>query len=314
MIRHFGYCCMNLTLGDTKSRTIRLANFNLFAASRCAAGNVADLRRMVEWNAANGIKLFRIPSEIFPYADHPTAGYRLQQLDSYAFLKREFESIGKLARASGQRLTVHPGPFTTLSSGKPNYVAKSIRHLNHQSEMASWLATPDFAINIHVGRSYSEAAAATFVANFKLLSSTARSLLTVENDDKDGCWSVEDLVSLIHGPTGVPVVFDTHHWLFCHRSSLLSSAKLALSTWGSRIAKMHHSESREGSNPRAHSSYIENPVPEFDLYQGGKQLQYDVFLETKAKDLALLRYMKDHGHRHLQSRDREVVGGGGTAE
>lgn len=281
---------MNLTLGDTRSRTMRLQNFNLFDASMRAMQNIGDLRRMVMWNAEHGVRFFRIPSEIFPYADHPTAGYDLRSLDEYHSIRRRFEEIGKLARESGQRLTVHPGPFTVIASTRPAYVEKSIRHLNIQAEIGSWLSTPDFAINIHVGRSRCDAAAAAFAANFKRLSSAARSFLTVENDDKDNCWAVEDLVDKVHKYTGVPVVFDSHHWLFRHRSSMLTSARLALSTWGSRFPKMHHSESKFGSNPRAHSDYLENPVPQFDI----PGTPYDLMLETKAKDLALLKYLRDY--------------------
>ena len=290
MIRNFGYACMNLTLGDTSSRTMRIQNFDLFSAGICAIRNINDLRRMVIWNAENDIRFFRIPSEIFPYADHPILGYKLSQLDAYRHIRRMFEEIGKLARESNQRLTVHPGPFTVIASDNAAFVEKSLRHLDHQAEIGSWLGTPDYAINIHVGRSRSLEAANSFVANFKRLSEAARSYLTVENDDKDNCWAVEDLLE-IHGLTGIPIVFDSHHWLFRWCSSMLTSARIALSTWGKRFPKMHHSESKPGPNPRAHSDYLVNPVPQFDIPGS----PYDLMLETKAKDLALLRYMKDHG-------------------
>jgi len=270
---------------------MRIANFNLHDAGLCALRNVRDLHRMVAWNAENNVHLFRMPSEIFPYADHPVLGYRLSQLPYYRQIRELYESIGQLANTSHQRLTTHPGPFTTLSSSNENIITKSIRHLDHQAEIGSWLSTPDLAINIHIGQSRSDRAAASFAANFKRLGATARSFLTLENDDKDNAWAVEDLVDKVYQHTGVPVVFDSHHWLFCRRSTMLTSARLALSTWPSnRIPKMHHSESLVGANPRAHSSYLQHRVPQFPFRP------YDLMLETKAKDLALLKYLKDFPH------------------
>lgn len=288
MIRHLGYPCMNLTLGDTKSRTMRIQNFSLRAASDAALGNVLDLRRMVAWNAENGVRFFRMPTELFPYQDHPTLGYSLKQLKDYQFIKRLFREIGDLANQHQQRITCHPGPFNILSGTNEHIVHKSLVHIENKAEIASWLGTADFAINIHVGRSRSTAAADAFVANFARLSPAARGLLTLENDDKDNCWAVEDLMG-IHAATGVPIVFDMHHWRFCRRSSMRESAELALSTWGNRFPKMHYSESAAGDNPRAHSAYLENRLPQFY----GKS--YDVMLETKAKDLALLKYRSMYG-------------------
>lgn len=269
---------------------MRLRNFSLPAASAAALDNVRDLLRMIVWNSENGVKLFRIPTEIFPYADHPIVGYQLNKLPEYQFIKRLLREAGEHARKHTIRLTCHPGPFTVLSSDDHRINNKSIRHLDQAAEIASTLGTSDYAINIHVGRSVSDAAAAAFAANFARLGSDARTLLTVENDDKDNCWSVESLVDKIYQHTGVPVVFDSHHWLFCRRSSLRQSAVAALRTWGNRFPKMHHSESKPGSaNPRAHSNYLSTPVPVFPGH-------YDLMLETKCKDLALVKYIQTYGH------------------
>ena len=288
MIRHLGYPCMNLTLGDTKSRTMRIQNFTLQAASDAALANVMDLGRMIAWNAENNVKFFRMPSEIFPYQDHPTLGYALRQLRDHQFIKRLLRDIGALANQHQIRITCHPGPFTILSSSNEKLTSKSLAHIENMAQVASLLGTADFAVNIHIGRSRSSVAADAFVSNFARLSPLARGILTLENDDKDNCWSVEDLMP-IHTKCGVPIVSDLHHWRFCRRSSMPESARLALSTWGNRFPKMHYSESAQGSNPRAHSAYIENRLPEF--YGSA----YDVMLETKAKDWALLRYRRMYG-------------------
>ena len=280
---------MNLTLGDTKSRTMRIENFSLQAASNAAVGNIVDLQRMIEWNAENGVRFFRMPTEIFPYQDHPKLGYTLDRLPDYQTIRRMLIKIGELANKNQIRITCHPGPFIIISGNDETIISKSLVHLENKAELAALLKTPDFAINIHMGRSRTGGAITAFARNFARLSPSARSLVTLENDDKDNCWAVEDLMP-VHEATGVPIVFDLHHWRFCQRDTMRASAELALSTWApNRIPKMHYSESLEGDNPRAHSKYLKNRVPQFF----GRV--YDVMLETKAKDLALLDYLRRHG-------------------
>jgi UV DNA damage endonuclease len=60
---------------------------------------------------------------------------------------------------------------------------------------------------------------------------------------------------------------------------------MAFSTWDGfcEIPKVHYSESRDGDRPQAHSDYIKGEIPLLDPVR-----EYDVMLEAKAKDLALL--------------------------
>ena len=71
-------------------------------------------------------------------------------------------------------------------------------------------------INIHIGGVYNdkEGTMARFAQEFKTLSPNVRARLTVENDDWPSAFAISDLMWL-HRETGIPLVFDFHHWKFC---------------------------------------------------------------------------------------------------
>jgi UV DNA damage endonuclease len=86
------------------------------------------------------------------------------------------------------------------------------------------------------------------------------------------------------------LVYDYHHHRFCNNHETVDRAvELCFSTWPEdQIPKIHYSESAFGKRPQAHSDYIEGPIPEFNTDR-----LYDVMLETKAKDLALKKYLTE---------------------
>ena len=304
MIRHLGYACQNLSLQTGRklseriqtSRTIRMSNFTRQRAGELAVSNSADLLPILRWNAQNGIRFFRIGSDIFSFMDHPTLSYTLEDLDSNhrTEIVANFAKAGAFAKANGMRLSCHPGPYTCLGSPNSDIVDKSITSLQMHSLIADLLGYgEEFAINIHVGGVYEDKAATAkrFVAAYKQLPPLLRQRLTVENDDKASMWSMQELWQLVHEPCGVKLVLDIHHHKFCEGGNTLqTAAKLAFSTWTgfSEIPKVHYSESRPDSRPQAHSDYLKEPIPLLCDHT-----QYDIMIEAKAKDLALLHYKKE---------------------
>jgi UV DNA damage endonuclease len=275
------------------SRTVRMANFSMQKASELALKNVQDLVTILKWNVMHDIHMFRISSNMFPFIDHPELGYHVWELPDGKEIIETLAMAGQLARNNDIRLSCHPGPYTCIASPREDVANKSIVSIDRHAEIAGYLDTPDFCINIHVGGNYYdfyEQTALAFSCSFHRLTDNAQKLLTVENDDRASLWSVKKLYDHIHDDIGIPIVLDIHHWKFNNDLSLEDSARLALSTWGDKVPKMHYSESRPDAKPQAHSDYLTKNVPEFDF-----GIEYDVMLETKQKDKALLEYNERMG-------------------
>ena len=79
---NLGYACINVTLaeqGITTNRGMIRKTFlekGIAYASVLALQNVQALYKILEWNIQNGIKVFRVTSELFPWASE----YKLEDL------------------------------------------------------------------------------------------------------------------------------------------------------------------------------------------------------------------------------------------
>ena len=291
-----GYCCINMTLQKkqkiTTGRAMRQATFKqkgLKYASELALANARDLLSILMWNADNGVKVFRMGSGIFPWGTE----YKATSLPDYFEIVSTLQICGNFAKATGQRITAHPDHFVKLGSDKEKVVQNSIKDLELHAEIFDYMGldkTPYAAMNIHVGMNFSEHTAARWVKNFKRLSHSCQSRMTVENDDKESGFSVLQLFANIYSEVGTPITFDYFHHQF-HQDGLTTqeAAELAAGTWPEGITPLfHYSESKNinenvKGNPRAHADYVFSPIDDFGL-------TLDVDLEAKAKELALFKY------------------------
>lgn len=283
-----GYACINLTLQADKVFTNRgmikktFMQRGITYASELALKNVQDLLTIVDWNLANGFRIFRISSDIFPWASE----YSLNQLPDFADIRATLEEIG----ARPIRLTTHPGPFNKLA-GEGTVLDNTIKDLEYQSEIFDLMGlTPSHwnKINIHVGGTYGDkqASLVRFAENVGRLSENLRARLTVENDDRPGLYTVADLMT-IYELSGVPIVFDYfHHSLNPGQQTEEEAFLTAYSTWDVRPV-FHFSDSRKdredpGARREAHADWIYSPVNTY-----GKAV--DIMFESKMKELAILK-------------------------
>lgn len=302
MIRNLGYACINTTLQKSKittNRGMKQATFKakgLSYASELALKNVIDLEKVIHWNEANSIKLFRISSDIFPWCSE----YDFNQLPDFPQIKEVMNRIGNFVRIHNHRITAHPGPFNLLASPNESVVRKTITELENHSKVFDLLHLSDSPynkINIHIGATYNnkEVAAATWVKNLRRLSKGCLSRITVENDDKASMYSVKDLYNMVYSECGVPIVFDYHHHRFCNGDMTESDAlMLTCSTWPlDVIPTVHYSESKalHLNDPtiklQAHSDLINGPI---DCHG----MNIDVMIEAKLKELALIEFRKKY--------------------
>jgi UV DNA damage endonuclease len=292
-----GYACINLSLGKkiTTNRTMVKRTFiakGLDYVSDLVLQNVADLERIIDWNEQNGIKMYRMSSEMFPWATE----YEFTELKDWNEIEKILQRCGAKATQYKQRLSFHPGPFNVLVSPKENVVLNTIKDLEVHGRIMDTMElskTPYNKINIHCNGVYGDKIAAMdrFCENFEKLSNSVKSRLTIENDDKASMYSVKDLM-YIHSKINIPIVFDYHHHTFnTGDMSEESALKLAITTWPEGITPaVHYSESKalhENNTklkPQAHSDYI-NAIP--NTYDMG----VDIMVEAKQKDLAILKFI-----------------------
>lgn len=294
---NIGYACINMTMGKkvTTNRTMVKRTFNakgLDYVSELALANSRDIIKILEWNKHNKINFFRLSSALIPWGDH----LDLTQLKDYKQIKYALKEAGDYAKANGIRITSHPGPFVVLTSPKENVVINSIADLELHGKIFDMMGlekSPYNKINIHCNGVYGDKQSAMdrFCTNFKKLSKSAQSRLTIENDDKASMYSVSDLM-YIHNKIGIPIVFDYHHHTF-NTGDLSEEAaiKLAASTWPNGITPVvHYSESKalhENNTklkPQAHSDYITSLPNTYEL-------DVDIMVEAKAKELAILPFI-----------------------
>jgi len=286
---NLGYACINLTLGEegiTTNRGMIKKTFGekgIAYASELAFSNVQGLLKILEWNVANDVHVFRVTSELFPWASE----YKISDMPHYREIREVLEACGKLP----VRLSSHPGPFNKVA-GVGATLDNTIKDLEIHSEIFDLMNLPAShlaKINIHVGGAYGDKVETLkrFAQNFKLLSKNLQARLTVENDDKPGLYTVNDLVPL-HEMIGIPIVFDYfHHRLHPGTQTEEEAFHTAFSTWSVKPTFHFSSSRREYEIPdakkEAHSDWVHETIETY-----GKEI--DIMLETKMKELSLLRY------------------------
>ena len=294
---NLGYACINMTLGKKKITTNRSMIKKTFLkegidrASELGLQNTRDLVEIIKWNEQQGIKLFRITSNLFPWSSE----YQLSSMPHFAPISNLLKGIGVLVSNYGQRITSHPGPFNVLVSPNEKVVLNTITDLSLHGEVFDLMGlsrTPYNVINIHCNGVYGDKVSAMdrFCRNFDRLPDSVKTRLTVENDDKASMYSVKDLM-YIHKQIGIPIVFDYHHHKFCTGDlSEREALEMAMSTWPKGIKPVvHYSESAIGKMPQAHSDYIFDKINTYGY-------DLDIEVEAKMKELAVLTYLSKYGH------------------
>jgi len=300
---NLGYACINMTLRKDKITTNRSMIKRTFLkegitrSSDLALQNTRDLIEIIKWNHKNGFKLFRMTSDLIPWASE----FSLSSMPDYRKISILLNGAGNLAAKYGQRITSHPGPFNVLVSPNERVVNNTIRDLSIHGEIFDLMGlsrTPYNKINIHCNGVYGDKQSAMdrFCKNFERLPESVQTRLTVENDDKASMYSTMELYNGVYKRIGVPIVFDYHHHRFCDGGlSEQEALELAISTWPKDIVPAtHYSESRsiekedETIRPQAHSDYVYDKINTY-----GNDI--DIMIEAKRKELAVAKYLELHG-------------------
>lgn len=275
--------------------------------------SIEYLHAIFDYLSKHRIGMYRMSSDLAPYVTHPDLPQFHGQIDE---AKAELSSLGRRARSLDLRLSFHPSQFIVLNAPDEAVRQKSMWDLRTQAQILDYMELGDEAVLvIHVGGSYGdrEAAMDRWVATFDELTEPVRRRLVLENDDIR--FSAAD-VWRIHERTGVRLVFDVQHHQCLNPDNwpLIPTFERFLRTWPSTGArpKMHFSSPRTelrevvrknrktGKKERVLQSPIwtghADFVHPFDFIRFAREtahLEFDIMLEAKAKDLALLRLRRD---------------------
>ncbi len=296
-LRHLGYACLNATLG-TKSRTVRLANLRTEAVIPVIAQNLDDVLASLRWNVDHGIRFFRISSDLIPFG--PLAAFPFDWAEAFDW---KFREIRRLVKAEGLRVTSHPGQYTVLNSPREKVVRDSVDELEHQARVLA-LMDPKGTMTLHVGGAYGDKPSAmdAFARNLDLLSDAARARLIIENDDTT--FTLDEVVGLAER-TGLAVVVDLFHHILnpgtdteageTWDAGLVPLLDRAVATWNGRPPKLHLSSHKPGTRT-GHADFlsmddVETLVGVMEGV-GERDAPYDVMLEAKRKEIAVLEVMR----------------------
>ena len=278
-----GYPTQNLTIPASTNRTLRLASLvDVEKVKRLVRENIADLTRILRWNAEHGVGLFRMGQNLIPFASHPAFPYDWET--EHGETLRE---AGELARDLGIRLSMHPGQYINPGSLKPDVVERSLTELRYVARVFDLLDSSDGVAVLHMGGAHADkqVSATRFI---EVMRSEARILryLALENDER--VWTVAEVTRTANA-LGIPAITDAfHHDLNPGGLTLKEALNLSLPTWAPRGVrpKLHLSSQDHAKQAGAHAYSVESRDWQALLgVIGGREA--DVMVEAKGKEQAL---------------------------
>lgn len=252
--------------------------------------NLSVTEKTIRYCSENNL-CYRMSSDLFPLITYDVANVDLVDLPNHDDIQDMFDILGQTIKETKVRISAHPSEHNVLASKNQAAVDKTIDELNFYSSFMDRIGCPadyNSPMNLHVHNKDGEheEIIERFLQSFNRLDENCRSRLVIENDDKLNCWSVRQLIDHFHCKTGIPITFDYLHHK-CHPDGLdeKEAFSLCYATWKEYKPLFHYSESRAGSNPRAHADYAEL---RFEVYN-----DCDIDFELKMKDKAISKHKKD---------------------
>ncbi|MEP0868784.1 UV DNA damage repair endonuclease UvsE [Trichocoleus desertorum AS-A10] len=166
------------------------------------ADNLQRLNLAIDFCLEQGIRLYRLTSALFPFADEPIGEGILLEFQA------TLQATGDRAQAAGIRLVIHPDQFVVLSSDKPEVIENSIKILRTQAQIFDLLGLPRSPwamMEIHGGKGDR---AERLIRVIRDLPDGIRCRLALENDEY--AYSAAEILAVCQAAE-VPMVFDAHH-------------------------------------------------------------------------------------------------------
>ena len=248
------------------------------------AANLARLNAALDFCAGRGLRLYRMTSGLFPFADDPAG------TDVLSEFAEEAARTGRRATELGIRLVLHPDQFVVLSSDSPQTVANSVKILETHARVMDMLGQPRSPwalIEIHGGKG---GRIDRLVEQIGRLPEAVRSRIAFENDEY--IYSAAEILEVCRRAR-VPMVFDAHHHVVHEgldsydHPSVGEMVEAARGTWerpGWQL--VHISNGRESFRDRHHSDLV-------TVMPAAYRRVPFIEVEAKHKELALERLRAD---------------------
>ena len=295
-----GLCCLNICMREqTPSvfssrkmiiRTVKEKGINVLKEK--IIQNLKDTLKLIEWNELNGIKVFRLSSELFPHKTNP----KVEDYD-YDFALDLLKQIGQLARKYNQRLTFHPGQYNVVGTPDKKAFNHTVEDLKYHADLLDFMGMDESSVMVvHGGGVYGdkEKTKERWCRQYNMLPENVKKRLVLENCER--CFSIKDCLE-ISRKINIPVVFDTHHfecYKKLHPDEKFKSASFymlfILNSWKRRGIKPKFHISEQGSGRCGHhSDYIE-VIPNYLLKIPEKYgVDIDIMVEAKMKEKAIFK-------------------------
>ena len=201
-----GYACLTVALEGAQLKTCT----KKFAAPErllsLAGENLSAMERMIDYNITNGVRMYRISSDLVPFGSSLASG-----LPWDAIYREQLDRIAQKIKSSDMRVSMHPGQYTVLNSPDSGVIARSIDDLSYHARLLDALHLNEtHKIILHVGGKYGDTSAAIsrFSDVFANLDASIQRRLILENDGS--IYHIDEVLELCHR-IGVPAVYDNLH-------------------------------------------------------------------------------------------------------
>ena len=275
-----GYVAMTLNLADSSpSGAVTYKTYQALQGEgarrhrlhKVTEKNLDNTRRILLYNKAMEIPVYRFSSKLVPLATHPD----LMDWDYTGDFSELLREIGRVVKENAFRVSAHPDHFTIINSPLGKVFEDSLRDLDYHVRLFEAMGLEDYRYKLvlHVGGVYGNKkdSAERFCENFVKLPDRIRKRLIIENDDRSyNTFEVLDICKKLRAP----MALDVHH------------------TWLGEAfpPKVHFSSPKSARDYRSHADYIDYAeFIDFISIAARTGRDVDVMLEAKSKDTALLK-------------------------
>ena len=296
----FGYVANALGLWDASpSKTLTFTRYSMLPTNErmeklkfVTAQNLQHTKRILYYNIAHEIELYRFSSSLVPLATHPEVMW-----DFLTPFKHEWEEIGNLIQRFKLRVSFHPNQFTLFTSEREEVTANAVKDMEYHFRMLKAMNALDTGlINIHIGGAYGDKNKSLnrFHQNLKKLPTEIKKQMTLENDDKT--YDIRETLITCE-KENIPMVLDYHHYMANNgENDLPLYLQRIFETWNNFtiVPKVHISSPKSDQAYRSHADFVslDFVLPFLKMARELNQ-DFDIMIEAKQKNLAMQRLVDE---------------------